>query len=184
MNGFSITYQMTRADYQAMLSAVLTRPLWYRIVIVIGCLSAWIAIALYLSKTMDDFWRFLSLVVAGRAGWPLYAALAALPLILFWEPLMAFIGSFSFRKNALAKHPTSVRADGDQIEIKVAELVSTIPWASITKVVETKKRLLLMIATQQAIILPRSAFASEADYTAARDFSLAHVDLEVPVVKR
>ena len=184
MNGFSITYQMTRADYQAMVQAVMHQARWYRVVVVVGCLSAWIAIALYGAKSMDQFWNFLAFVFQGRAAWSLYVTLAVLPILAFWDHLFAFAASFSFNKNALAKTPTTVRASGDDIVLSLDNISSTLTWSAITKVIETRKRVLLMVSTQQAVILPRRAFATQTDYLAARDFALAHVDLEVPVADR
>jgi hypothetical protein len=107
-----------------------------------------------------------------------------LPVLAFWDHLFAFAASFSFNKNVLAKKPTTIRASGDDIVLSIDDISSTLAWSAITRVIETRKRVLLMVATQQAVILPRRAFATQADYLAARDFALAHVDLEVPVADR
>lgn len=179
-DGFKITYQMTRADYQAMVAEVLRKPLWYRLVLVAGMISAWLASVLYASTSMDQFWRFIALVFSGRAYWAVYLAPFAILMLFFWETVMAFLGSFTFSRNVLAKKPTTVTADAQEIRLGVEGLSSTVRWDAITKLIETRKHLLLMLATQQAVVLPRRAFASEADYAAARALALAQVSPDIP----
>ncbi len=182
-DGFSLTYQMTRADYAAMFRALMGRPWWHRWVMLVGWIALWLAVMLFSSPSMEQFWRAIGYIWEGRAGWGFYAGLLMLPLLFFWEDLAAFANGVSFAKNEIAKKPTTVRVDHEGVRLSVAEVSSQVGWSAIVKVIETATRLFLVISARQAVVLPRAAFASDAEYAAARAFVLERIG-EIPVERK
>lgn len=184
MNGFAVTFQMTRADYSAMFRAMMGRPWWNRWVLLAGWIALWLAVMLFGARSMEHFRQALAFIVQGKAGWGLYLGFLMLPLLFFWENIAAYTSGVSFARNELARKPTTVRADADGVHIGIDTISSDVGWSAILKVIETAERLFLTISTRQAVVLPRRAFASEADYAAARDFIREHIGRETPFVTK
>lgn len=170
---FHVTYRFERADFVAMTHA-LTRTSWRWRLAATAILIAVVVIALYaMAGTIDRTWLALRAVLEGRL--PVDTYVIFLIAVLFaWCGHLAgpLAAGLIFKRNALADQEVSITLDAAGIAGSGGGVQTRIAWASIKRLIETRRHLFFAISKREAVMLPRRAFRSEQDYQAARAFAL------------
>lgn len=175
MPPFHVTYRFERGDFVAMTHA-LTRTSWRWRLAATAVLIALVVIALYvMAGTIDRTWLALRAVLEGRLPVDTYVVLVIAVLFAWFGHLAGpLAAAMIFKRNALANQEVSLTLDAVGIEGSGGGVQTRIAWASVKRLIETRRHLFFAISKREAVMLPRRAFRSEQDYQAVRAFALQH----------
>jgi hypothetical protein len=81
-----------------------------------------------------------------------------------------------FRRYALANREITITLEDDRIKWSSGAFAGECAWSGIKRMVETKDRLFLFISKVEAIVLPRRAVASDAEFRSIAAYVGRHVN--------
>jgi hypothetical protein len=158
---YRITYTLTARDYAAMASALTRRP-WQRSIVtmVLWLFSVWCLLVFFtdlynpviMAKAIveSSFWLWLPACLV---------VVAFFSLATHW---LAWGASFlSYRQIASADATIAITLSDDAIRVRSTVADSTVPWASVKRVIRAKHYLVLPISKREAFILPRRSFENQ-----------------------
>ena len=167
------TYTLTPGDYAAM-TVALTRRSWTRRILT---LAVWVVIFWFALACLTSLWNpaLLArvLVASGGATWVGGALLFASLLMLFGHWLSWGISFLYYRQLASAGATITIVLTDDGVDATSNVADTRLPWASVKRVIGNARHTFLAISKREALILPRRAFASDADFDAARRYAEA-----------
>jgi hypothetical protein len=158
---FKIAYTLTAWDYAAMARALSRRP-WQRsiVTIVLWLFSVWCLLAFY-----TDLYNPVTMtsVFAASSSWFwILACLVVVTLVSLATHWLAWGASFLYyRQIASADATITVILSDDAIRVRSSVADSTVPWASVKRIIREKDYLMLPISKREAFILPKRGFENE-----------------------
>lgn len=158
---YQITYTLTARDYAAMARALTRRP-WQRSIVtmVLWLVSVWCLLAFF-----TDVYNPITMIndVAESSSWIwLPTSLVFVTLLSLATHWLAWGASFLYyRQIASADATITVSLSDDTIQVRSNVADSTIPWATVKRIIREKDYLMLPISKREAFILPRRGFATQ-----------------------
>ncbi|WP_276121875.1 YcxB family protein [Pararhizobium qamdonense] len=158
---YQITYTLTAWDYAAMARALTRRP-WHRsiITLVLWLISVWCLLVLF-----TDLYNPVTMInaIAENGSWLwLPACLLVVAFFSLGTHWLAWGASFLYyRQIASADATISISLSDDAIRVKSNVADSTVPWATVKRVIREENYLLLPISKREAFILPRRGFETQ-----------------------
>jgi hypothetical protein len=157
---FETTYRLTAWDYAAMARALTRRP-WQRSIITMILLlfSVWCLLVLstdeYNPLTMTG-----AIVDSGSTLWML-GLLAVILLFSLGGHWLSWAVSFLYyRQIASADATITITLNDDAIRVSSSVADSTVPWATVKRIICERDYLMLAISKREAFIMPRRGFES------------------------
>lgn len=172
---FQITYTLTAWDYAAMARALTRRP-WHRsiVTVVLWLFSVWCLLVFF-----TDLYNPLIMInaVADSSSWLwLPAGLVVVALVSLATHWLAWGASFlSYRQIASADATITISFNDDAIHVKSNVADSTVPWASVKRIIREKDYLMLPISKREAFILPRRSFENQKRFEDAFRYASAQI---------
>lgn len=164
---FEVTFKMQRADYVALCLAmrrrstgrILKHLALYLLVLTGAALVATAGDVSALQAVVGE-------VITLRAPWWFYLLIpAGFVLAVLLQPLvLGFNAGRTYRRYAIADQEIRLGFEADGLETLLTSFESWVSWHAIEKIIETKDHAFLDISRREALILPRRAFANDADY--------------------
>ncbi|MFJ1302759.1 YcxB family protein [Pseudomonadota bacterium AL_CKDN230030165-1A_HGKHYDSX7] len=165
------TYTLTPGDYAAM-TVALTRRSWARRLLK---LTLWVLVFWVALSCLTGIWNPLTLarivMASGGTPWIGGALLFAALLILFGHWIAWGISFLYYRQLSSAGATITLALTDDAVEATSNVADTRVPWISVKRVIADSRHIFLAISKREALILPRRAFASEADFDAARRYA-------------
>jgi hypothetical protein len=164
---FRISYIVQRDDFVALTRAMnhmTLRTHLFRIALLVGAMTAaWFA------STREHSGDAFNEIVTGRAPFEVYPFIAVMLVVLlfalFSRPwLLAWTARRVYPRNAFADKQIVFEITDVAIVGGLPLISSTIAWAAVVRLIETPERLFVAISRREALIIPRRAFASDADF--------------------
>jgi hypothetical protein len=164
---FEVTFKMRRADHVALCFAMRRRSASRILKHLVLYLLVLTGVALV--ATAGDVGALRAVVgevIALRAPWWFYPVIpAGFLLAALLQPLvLGFKAGCSYQRYAIADQEVRLSFEADGLETLLTNFESWVSWHAIEKVIETPDHAFLAISRREALILPRRAFTSEADY--------------------
>jgi hypothetical protein len=178
---YQITYTLTRWDYAAMARALTRRP-WHRSIVtmVLWLLSVWCLLVLF-----TDLYNPVTMInaVAENSSWLwLPACLLIVAFFSLATHWLAWGASFLYyRQIASADATITISLDDDAIRVRSHVADSTVPWATVKRIIGEKDYLMLPISKREAFILPRRSFENQMHFEDAFHYANEKI-LAGPVV--
>ena len=167
------TYTLTPGDYAAM-TVALTRRSWTRRLLT---LAIWVAIFWFALACLTALWNpaLLARVLLASGGmyWIGGALLFAALLILFGHWIAWGISFLYYRQLSSAGATITIALTDEAVEATSNVADTRLPWTTVKRVIGDARHTFLAISKREALILPRRAFASDADFAAARQYAEA-----------
>jgi hypothetical protein len=166
-------YRFSKADFIALSKAMSRRKLRTRLTL----LGIWLGLVLLLMAAIStDVKQFASalgeLVTFHNVPWQMYAfILAGAAFVMFSDKLSPLRARRLYRLIEAAEQDTTIELNETGIEIVRSGYYARMEWRLIARFIVSEAHMFLATNHIQAVIVPRRAFASDADFDAALQFA-------------
>jgi hypothetical protein len=109
----------------------------------------------------------LSLVTGGAQAGTYLLLVVVLAAAVRSHVIAAAAHAVAFRRGPLANVEVTTRVESDGLYVETADVQSRVVWESFQRIDEAPVRTFLVFTGPQALLVPRRAFADEAQYRAA-----------------
>lgn len=158
--GIQIRYTLTAWDYAAMARALTRRP-WQRslITLVLWVFSVW-CLLVFFTDLYNPIVIVSAIVASGSGLW--IGGLVVVLLFSLATHWIAWGASFLYyRQIASANATITINLDDDAVRVMSSVACSTVPWATVKRVIREREYLMLPISKREAFILPRRSFENQ-----------------------
>jgi hypothetical protein len=163
---FEVTFNMERADHVALCLAMQRKRRFRVFAEAVGALL--IVPAAVLVATAGNFSATIEAlrdVATLHAPWWIYPLILAVPALVLQQKLLVTVRARrAYHRYAIADREMRHSFETDGLETILTNFESWISWHAIEGIIETSDHLFLAISRREALILPRRAFATDADY--------------------
>ncbi len=170
----SFSYVYDFADYRALVRAA-RRPTWRQVAFRMVALCALTAVMLLVMvprlRSLDGWIWFYGSRPGALIG---LGSLALFFLIARFDYLLSmWLGWFWYRKMTVAGKTVTIVLDEAAVLWSGEAVSGRLEWPAIKRIEAGRDRTFLFIGPLEALIMPRRAFAGEAEYARALDFARA-----------
>jgi len=167
---YRIAYTMQRSDYVAMCLALFRPTLRVRL-IKIGVFIVLAAIVLFIAgRGYEDFGRFVA-VMANAMPWWFYPLILGAGLLIFYSHWISCLYAWSwFGKMTPADKDVTITFNAAGVELESRTASSKLKWDAFVRLIRERDQVFMALARSVAIIVPRRAFSSDAEFEAFWSF--------------
>jgi hypothetical protein len=162
-------YRFERDDYLALTAALRRKNAWYfRIVLLI----AWIAIVVLIIGLMSSDWtQFVGamgdLVTMHEVPLMFYIVIGIVPALLLLMPQMSMLRAMRLYSSlAVADRDIEIKIDEAGLRTSSPGREARMDWSVVRAMIVTDRHLFLPVSGREAIVVPRRAFADDAQFAA------------------
>ena len=168
---FQTTYTLTAWDYAAMARGLTRRP-WTRsmITMVLWLFAVW-CLLVFSTNECNPVTMAGAIVASGATLWMLGCLVVVLLISLGTHWLSWAISFLYYRQIASANATITIALHDDAIRVKSSVANSSVPWATVKRIIVERDCLMLAISKREAFILPRRGFESQEQFDNVYDYA-------------
>ena len=164
---FEVSFKMERADYVALCFAMRRRAADRLLAnAAIYLLTVALVALIVTGGNTGAIAAVLREAIGLRAPWWIYPIIPSgfLFAVLLQPVLLSLKAGHAYRRLVIADREICVSFETEGLQTILTNFESWISWHAIERIIETSDHLFLTISRREALILPRRAFATDADY--------------------
>ena len=165
---FELSYTMERGDFVALTQAMM-RPTLRAAILRALLIIAGAAVGFVIGTGFHPAGAIEELVTL-KAPLEGYVIMSVVGLVIVFliaiaRPLYLRSAAIAaYKRSAAAGQVVTLRLDNDRVFARQPGVTTTIDWSAVTCLIETPAYLFIAISRREALIVPRRAFAGDADF--------------------